>query len=295
MRGNNNQGQLDRKNGRRNRVSFLCRLCRKPHPLKRCRRFLDMNTKDRKNVVHKYGYCVNCLAHSHSQGSCFTRTGCHYCNQKHHTMLHEHPRLRQSNGPSNFPSTTKSSPTTSAALPTKSSSTSNRNHPVGTTSLTSILKRNAVTLLPTALIKVECKERKHYARCLIDSASQMSWISEKYVDGLGLTTLELDNETICPITLWSCVDSSFKVESTLRVRNRISITTPNESFPQSIKKYFQNFILADKYFYKPSTVDIILGVDIYSRIIREGIFNRTGLPTAQNTEFGIILYGTVSI
>lgn len=122
----------------------------------------------------------------------------------------------------------------------------------------------------------------------------MSSISKKYVDKLGLTTLELDGETICPATLWSSVDSNYKIEATLRVNNRISTLTPKETLPDSIRTSFQNFLLADKYFYKSSSIDIILGVDVYSRIIQDGIFIRAGLPTAQNTIFGIIIYGTFS-
>lgn len=303
MRPDTNKRQLNWKNVSRRPTSFACRLCRKTHPLKLCRRFLNMNTTERKETVVRYGYCSNCLAHSHSQGSCFTKTGCRYCHERNHTMLHIHPRLRQESKP-NISSSFKSDPKKDSARPSKHPSSSKAlSRPEScstkpefisrTTSLTTILSQNVATLLPTALVKIDGKDGKHIARCIFDSASRLSCISKKIVDRLGLTTLELDAETICPITLWSRVDPHYKIETTLRVNNRISIRTPTENLPESIKHNFQNFVLADKHFNKSASVDIVLGVDMYCRVICDGIFIRAGLPTAQNTTLGIIIYGTI--
>lgn len=276
--------------------TFVCRLCRKVHALKSCKRFRNMNTTERQEIVKKYGYCSNCLAHSHSQGSCFTKTGCAYCHGQHHSLLHAHSRLQKPSvkktpkaSERRIESSVQSTESVSTTQTTmKSSSLSN------TTSLTAILQQNAATILPTVLVKIDTKEGKYYARCLLDSGSRMSCISKKFVEELRLTTLELDDETICPVILWSCVDSHHKIEVTLRVNNRITTRTPKTSLPESIKLNFKNFVLADKNFYKSSSIDIVLGVDVYSKIMLDGIFVRAGLPTAQNTIFGIILYGTFS-
>lgn len=281
--------------------AFVCRLCRQVHSLKSCRRFRDMNTLERREAVKKYGYCSNCLAHSHSQGTCFTRTGCGYCHGRHHSLLHVHSRLQESSSIKTQNASER--PTTSAAArsskksaaPVTNSSrtaTSTSGSTTNIKSLTAILQQNVSTLLPTALVTIDGKNGKHYARCLLDSGSRMSSISKRFVEKLGLTSLELDDETICPITLWSCVDAKLKIEATLRVNNRITTRTPKESLPESIKASFKNLVLADKTFYKSSSIDIILGVDIYSKIILDGLFVRAGLPTAQNTIFGIVLYGT---
>lgn len=284
--------------------NFVCRLCRKVHALKSCWRFRNMNTTERREVVKKYGYCINCLAHSHSQGSCFTRTGCGYCHRQHHSLLHTQSRLYQSTAITSRSRSEQPKPSITQSTRNESTSdthgssnnltTLKSNATSSTTSLTAILKQNVATLLPTALVKIDSKDGKRYGRCLLDSGSRMSCISKGFVDQLGLTSLELDGETICPVILWSCVDSKHKIEATLRVNNRITTKTPKESLPDSIKDNFKNFVLADKNFNKTSSIDIILGVDIYSKIIMDGIFVRAGLPTAQNTLFGIILYGTLS-
>lgn len=278
---------------------FVCRLCRKKHPLRTCRRFLNMNIEERKDVVVKYGYCVNCLAHIHSDGSCFTKTGCRYCKLNHHSLLHIHPRL--SRHPRNNASPPRTSKRVSSKSPTRQPSTSSkRNRPHSTSksdsaSLSAILKQNVITLLPTAIIKIEHQNMKHAVRCLLDSGSKISCISKGLVDKYQLITLELDGEVICPLSLHSNIDSGYTLEVTLRVNSRICSTTPSETLPTSVRKHFENLVLADKSYYKSSSVDLILGVDIFSRIIKEGSFIRTGLPSALNTVFGVIIFGTISI
>ncbi|XP_075151029.1 uncharacterized protein LOC142225137 [Haematobia irritans] len=81
------------RNKRSTNQSYICRLCRQSHPLRKCKRFLDMNILKRQEIVRKYGYCTNCLAHEHSGNTCFTTTGCRYCKKAHHSLLHTHARL----------------------------------------------------------------------------------------------------------------------------------------------------------------------------------------------------------
>lgn len=277
--------------------SFICRLCRQTHALRVCRKFLNMNTTQRKEATKRYGYCQNCLAHSHSQGSCFTKTGCKYCHKKHHSLLHTHSRLnrpaiKDSSSQGSSSNVLECRPSTSKSFDQKRCSTATASLPKATT-LVSLLKQNILTLLPTALVNLDTKRGKRSARCLLDSASKISCISEKIVEKMHLTTLELEGEVICPIKLYSCVDSNIQIDAILRVNNRISTRTPSENLPESTKRHFQNMILADKYFDRTSSIDIILGIDVYSRIIRDGLFIRPGLPTGQNTVFGIVIYGTV--
>ncbi|XP_037819298.1 uncharacterized protein LOC119608827 isoform X2 [Lucilia sericata] len=65
-----------------------CLICRKYHPLKFCRKFLNMDTRRRKMVVEKLGYCLNCLARSHKIMSCTSLATCKICDKLHHTLLH---------------------------------------------------------------------------------------------------------------------------------------------------------------------------------------------------------------
>ncbi|XP_073812999.1 uncharacterized protein [Musca autumnalis] len=275
---------------------FACRLCRGNHGLKHCSRFRNANTIERLGIVKRFGYCNNCLAHSHSQGSCFTTTGCGYCGEKHHSLLHSHVRLKQGLAEGRNKTKAPSEPGMSTSQNGKSPPKSRPDFrpQTTTTSLTAILKQNVATLLPTAVVKIKTKDGEQYVRCLIDSASRMSCISQKSVEKLALTTLELESETICTSTLISVADPSNKIDVTLRVHSRINTTTPKESLPNSLMSCFSNFILADNNFHKAASIDVVLGVDVYSRIIRDGVYVRNGLPTAQSTLFGIIVYGLYS-
>lgn len=269
------------------RKIYVCRVCRHRHALRKCKRFLQMNVAKRQQIVRDYGYCGNCLAHSHSEDSCFTKTGCKYCNKNHHTLLHENQRLRS---PKVEKSHTQYTNAPKEGHPPKAAMSASINE-TATLTLSAILKQNSITLLPTILAKISSKNEEFVVRCLLDSASKVSCISSKTVEKLGLTSLTLDEETLCPTTLISRNNPDIKLEVTLKVNNRISIRTPNRSISSNIKTKFDNMVLADPEFYKCSFIEIVLGVDVYSVLITDGIIIRTGLPTAQNTRLGWVLYG----
>lgn len=268
--------------------SFLCRICKRPHPLRTCRKFLAMNVNERIHAVRIHRYCSNCLAHDHSQGTCFTQHGCKTCKKFHHTLLHISPRLINESSESR--SRSSSPPTTSRNVGSRKLSPA---PPSKSPSLTALLRQNMLILLPTVLVKIDMKN--HHARCILDSASPISRISKALVRKLDLTTLTLQGETICPLTLKSRFNSSSKIDGTFRVDNRLTIQTPTQSLPESFKGNFKDMFLADSKFYESAGIDVVIGVDLYPRVICEGVITKTGLPTAQSTIFGWTIYGPCSI
>lgn len=66
-----------------------CRYCQKDHPLRKCRRFHQISTTKRLKIARQFGYCTNCLAHSHQLRNCRSREKCKVCFAKHHTLLHD--------------------------------------------------------------------------------------------------------------------------------------------------------------------------------------------------------------
>ncbi|KAM7356671.1 uncharacterized protein ACRADG_002324 [Cochliomyia hominivorax] len=184
--------------------------------------------------------------------------------------------------------------------PTERSTTKSHSHhkePIPsttkTTSLTSIIRQNSVILLPTVLVKVGSSTA--HARCLLDSGSAYSRVSKKLVDQLDLTGYTLKEETICPLIIKSRFDSTSKIEGTFRVDNRIALRTPSQSLPESYKKHFRDLFLADSKFYESASIDIVIGVDLYPKVICPGVFSRIGFPTAQSTIFGWVIYGTCTL
>lgn len=290
---------------------FNCRICRSAsHPLRHCQKFLDMNMADRTEAVRRHNYCINCLAHDHSHGYCFSDRGCHHCHKFHHTLLHIDPKLRdlflnkgdrtssqsrprsQSRSPARSPSPRPSTSKASQFRKPKPESTSPMVKEKA--SLSALIRQNRIILLPTVLVKVDGKPEKIVARCLLDSGSSVSRVSRKFVQQLDLDTLTLQEETICQLTLRSRFDANVKVDGAFRVDNRISKVTPVESLPETFKRNFPHLFLADPKFYEAAGIDIVIGVDIYPRVIAEGIYSRQGLPTAQSTIFGWTIYGLCS-
>ena len=268
---------------------FLCRLCVRPHPLRVCRKFLAMNMKERLDAVKTHKYCQNCLAHDHSKGTCISKRGCRHCSKFHHTLLHINPRLLKDFGISPTRSNSRSRspsprPSTSQAARKKLAAPT-----TSATTLTSLLRQNSVILLPTVLVKIGSTNT--HARCLLDSGSTVSRISKRIVKTLRLTTLTMENETVCPATLKSKFDSESKIEGIFRVDNRISSKTPINSLPVNFKQHFRDLFLADPKFFESAGIDVIIGVDLYPKVMREGVFTKTGLPTAQSTIFGWTIYG----
>ncbi|XP_059217551.1 uncharacterized protein LOC131994727 [Stomoxys calcitrans] len=258
---------------------YVCRLCRWTHPLRKCKKFLEMEPIRRLQLVNKFGYCKNCLAHSHSQGSCFTTTGCRYCQKNHHSLLHMHKAQQQTRSQKGRPHSTqqKQSKNKSRSSKTPNSHPKPNPNPIlnpdsnpnlkptarskscenksSNASLSAILKQNTVTLLPTVVVEIEGNKGKCRVRCLLDTGSQYSRISSSLVRQLGLTTLTLNEETICPIVLASVYDPDIRIEVTLRVTNRISVRTPGKLLSKSIKAKYTNIMLADASFYKPGPID----------------------------------------
>lgn len=222
------------------KLGYICRLCRQKHALRKCRRFLDMNVTKRLQIVNTYGYCKNCLAHTHSQGTCFTQTGCKYCHRDHHSLLHAHTGLAKNGKRTKSSKNAKSSVKSDQPNETKKCAHKARgregsptltSHPA-TTSLSALLKQNAITLLPTIMVHIASPKEERTVRCLLDSGSRHSSISSKIVDALGLTTLTLDDETICPVSLCSIYDANIIFDITLRMNNRIGTITPVKSVPE---------------------------------------------------------------
>ena len=82
--------------------------------------------------------------------------------------------------------------------------------------------------------------------------------------------------------------------SVFRVDNRLTMITPSRSVDESIKKKFPHMFLSDSEFYRSRSIELVLGADIFSKVIQEGMIQMGG-PVAQNTIFGWVLSGTCPI
>lgn len=65
-----------------------CFLCGKNHPIKYCSDFRWMLKDERRAVLQKFRYCLNCLSDRHQRDACTSTKRCDVCGYAHHTMIH---------------------------------------------------------------------------------------------------------------------------------------------------------------------------------------------------------------
>ena len=265
------------------RKSYKCRICSRVHPLRQCWKFLGMNTLDRMREVTLHKYCQNCLAHTHNGKPCTSQGNCRICNESHHTLLHLHEKLRRSKD--------SASKVSSKASKTRSSQPSPSEIPMSFgPSLSSVLSSGFVTLLPTTVLHVVVNDKLRLVRGLIDQCSQTSRVSAALVKSFDLEPYKIAGHAVCSLTLQSRSADKAQVMGIFRIDNRLSMVTPSRSVDASIKRKFPHMFLSDEEFYRSRSIELVLGADIFSKIIQEGMIQMGG-PVAQNTILGWVISG----
>lgn len=278
--------------------SFRCRVCRGVHALRKCRTFMRLTAEKRLRAVLVNKYCPNCLAHQHSGRSCRSRGSCKICHKDHHTLLHfkesrnsRQPRPTKKHGQtrprSRSPSSHRSRPSV-----TRRQSPATPASNVMTTSLTSLLQHKALSILPTAGIVLNNGVKDFEMRALIDPCSPTSRISASLANAFGLSVTRVGAEGVCTAVIRSKT-TDLNREVLLQVDSQLCVRTPLRRIERDLHDHFKSVTLADDQWFRPGTVFLLLGADVYPHIILPGVLPSTnGLPMAQNSVFGWILSGT---
>ncbi|XP_045456263.1 uncharacterized protein LOC123666100 [Melitaea cinxia] len=258
-----------------------CPVCNKDHAIPYCETFLAYQPNIKRQTIQKLSLCQNCL-YNHNGNECFSRKRCHKCQLNHHTLVHEAFAASANTATSN----TKFNSTVSNSIAS--------------------LDDTQEILLATALINVQAVDGSlHTMRALIDQGSQTSIITENGAQRLGLPRKHCKGvilgvgakENNCKgtmnITLSSCHDS-YQLNLDVFIMRHAVNNLPNKSFSKPSWEYIKNIQLADPEFYRSRTIDLLLGVDVYSSIIMGGIIKENdNMPIAQQTRLGWILCGSV--
>ncbi|CAI6374815.1 unnamed protein product [Macrosiphum euphorbiae] len=64
-----------------------CHICKIPHALYQCSRFLEMRAPDKVKTALVANVCLNCLRSGHRASTCRS-SGCQRCNKRHNSKLH---------------------------------------------------------------------------------------------------------------------------------------------------------------------------------------------------------------
>ncbi|CAH2092373.1 unnamed protein product [Euphydryas editha] len=288
---------------------LLCELCGEKHKLSFCKKFGNLDCESRREFVTKNRICFNCLGSSHSVKFCQIPISCKICKKRHHSLLH----------PGGVPRSTVNSGVSVQAVPEvsgKDNGVLNSSQGVVTPTVTASYmacsnktKEISHVLLATALVEAKSKLGQYQVvRALLDQGSQASFVTEATVQGLGLKKnytnsvisglggekSTMISKYMVSLNIKSRVDPQFQIEVKAYVLNNITTFIPGKKITVKNWVELENLCLADPTYHTPNKIDILLGAEVYSQILKEGVLRGpVGCPVAQSTALGWILSGPV--
>lgn len=256
-----------------------------------CNKFRNLSVTERRDLVKKNSLCWLCLK-QHNVNECTFKKMCPKCNKKHNGLLHFDESA-------NFNRNTNQNK--KAFVATMDDET--------VVCATANKKSSCNTLLATAVIKVKAANGLCITvRVLIDQGSMASFISERVVKFLDCEQIKTNinivgiagsvepAKRIAKLQVLARYPSSFKADVSAIVLNKLTSMLPNYNFDRSLIKcdQIEELIMADPQFNKSSQIDMILGADVYSKIIMTGIIKpEDDSFVLQETEFGWIISGMI--
>ncbi|XP_076236255.1 uncharacterized protein LOC143180421 [Calliopsis andreniformis] len=254
-----------------------CSLCQGRHYVLFCSLYKEKTPADRRESVRSLGLCFNCLG-KHSVSECKSNKRCQKCERKHHTTLHD------------AASSSKDLNRTGASVQQISTRVSQ---------LTS-------ALLGTARVRIfDAQGQNCISRSLIDPGSEVSLISEALAQRLrvkrsharipllgvgGARARFTRGKTTLLIAPHFGGEVRFEVP--VYIIPELSQYGPRNQPSPAVWSHVQGLALADPACHLADPIDVLLGADAYSLILREGVKRGPpNAPVAQETALGWILTG----
>ena len=278
----------ERKGGHKSMHSFTggmsdtltptCSLCKtEKHFLFSCPQFKALAHDDKMSTVKSSDLCVNCLRPGHFVKHCRSTNRCRRCQKSHHTLLH----VEQKADP------ISPTPVADTNMYANASTTGG--------SQGSILMTCRVLATGPDGSSIEC-------RALLDSASSASFVSERLARGLrlqrshrsarihGVAGLlhESHIQSFTNLTISPLQDHHKEIQLSAAIVPRVTCDLPSQRVTfKSEWNHLADLTLADPDFGRPGKIDLLLGVEVFSAVVRQG--RRTGhpgSPSAFETDFG---------
>ncbi|XP_074040052.1 uncharacterized protein [Leptinotarsa decemlineata] len=272
-----------------------CPLCQSKHLLYTCPKFLEKTVTDRYNLCKSLHRCFNCLSNMHDIRTCKSNVCCRWCNKRHHSLL-----CLMEKSTSSTPQTQTSTSNSTVGNTPAAQEVATVNCGCGFT------KRNSVVMLATTRVEIlSNRGNYHNFRALLDPGSQSTFITQKAFNNLGLPKYHLslavqglgETKTVTSsggVTL--CI-KPYRKTSPVFTTDAVILPKICEKLPStniSIQKWphISNIELADPNFNCPGQIDLLLGADIFPKILLGNhLKGGNGEPYALETVFGYVVMG----
>lgn len=163
-------------------------------------------------------------------------------------------------------------------------------------------------LLATSLAYlIDDKGISHKVRLLLDTASEVSLISEELLRRLDLQPSQssigitgVGGKSSGPtrgtvrVTLKSC-HTNFTVECVAHSLDKITTDLPSIATNQRSWAQLIGLKLADPDFMVPAPIDLLVGADVFGQLVKSGVAKgKRAAPVALNTHFGWVVLGNIA-
>ncbi|XP_074107766.1 uncharacterized protein LOC141533016 [Cotesia typhae] len=276
-------------------AQYPCDECQGDHFIVRCKRFASLTPAERAMRVVRLKLCPNCLGH-HQVAACKSKFRC-----KELELPHEASLIHSTCNSTTWHSS--NSAYTYTQDPPKINTHDQHNHthhtPTGTRN-----NQHSATILATCLVNIITKLSTIPIRILLDSGSEISFISDSLVHSLNLTRTRSQLSVIGIGNAQAgrtkgCVELTLRSQHSSKTLNLhahvlrgLTIQLPSVSISHNQFTQLQHLTLADPEFCTPGPINIIIGADYYGQVITGGLIQLEfpGL-IAQHTLFEWIILG----
>ncbi|XP_063384763.1 uncharacterized protein LOC134670879 [Cydia fagiglandana] len=196
-------------------------------------------------------------------------------------------------------------------IKTPINASSSEEHPSTSAHITSHFVKGVAPrkVLATAVVSAESQNGGKYQllRALVDQGSEESFIARSAVQLLGLKTTPTRVDTsglggeqgpstrsIVEVSISSRLNPGCVFRVSAYVLDKVTRDLPSTAVSITSWPELELVTLADPEYHTSNKIDILLGAEVYARIIQDGIIKcPSGSLAAQNTTLGWILFGAV--
>ncbi|XP_062714757.1 uncharacterized protein LOC134291264 [Aedes albopictus] len=287
--------------------SETCDFCGEFHKNFQCEQLQSMTVPQRVEKARSMGMCFNCLRKGHRLKDCPSDRKCLKCRQRHHTQLHDETKFKPESRTAEEPVPLDTAP--KPVVKEAQASSSSASTPQGAHNVTSSCSLQAApikktVLLLTAVVHVfDAQGKPHCCRVLLDCGSQVHLITKEMAERIGAkissanvkisgvnnrTTTSMEKATVKFRSRYSDYRATVECVVTPAVTGRI----PSSHIDVTDWCIPPGFQLADPEFNVPQEIDMLIGNELFFKIIRSGQYRLAEhLPELRDTHLGWVFTG----